>query len=622
MGPEFSRRTMLQALAAAPAILPVIGSRADAGIRRVRATASDSWIVGRMTGAHVTAATLQQHGVGCVFGIPGAQENELWDAFKTRGVPYLLVTHEFSAAGMADGYARATGCPGVICVVPGPGVTNSMTGLGEALLDSVPVVAIVGDIGHGDHAKPFQVHSLNTIALLQPVTKGVYCATTVHEIPGCIQQAFACARAGEPGPTAVVIPYNLFLEAADFQVPPPAGPELTWNEDCVRRAIQLLANRKLNVGMYVGLGCMDHSAALVQVAELLQAPVATSVSGKGAMPENHPLSVGWGYGPQATKAAERAFEDVDCVLAVGVRMSEVSTGFYSNPQPKHLIHVDANPANIGRVLKPDVCVPADSGLFFDTVLANADLVRRPDNPKLKVHLNRWKCEDQRRHATVKSECGVHPLALVLALRRNMPADGMLYVDVTVSEHLAAEAYAACQPRTFFNPTDNQSMGWSIPASLGGQRAFPGRCVATMTGDGCFLMSAMEISTAAREGLPVKFFVLDDQAYRYMQELQKPAYLRTTATILARLDYAALAQGFGVAYQEICETNQLEAGIRAALCHPGPVLVRVVTDYRNLEVRWIECVRKKYSKELTFQQKARFLGRIGSRALDCQPEMND
>jgi acetolactate synthase-1/2/3 large subunit len=208
MGPILSRRGMLQALATAPAVLPLMASRAEGGLRRSRATASDSWIIGKLTGAHITAATLQQHGVGCVFGIPGAQENELWDAFKSRGLPYLLVTHEFSAATMADGYARATGCPGVICVVPGPGVTNSLSGLGEALLDSVPIVAIVGDVGCGTHARPFQVHSLNQVALLQPVTKGVFRPCSVSEIPHSIQQAFVCARSGEPGPTAVVIPYN------------------------------------------------------------------------------------------------------------------------------------------------------------------------------------------------------------------------------------------------------------------------------------------------------------------------------------------------------------------------------------------------------------------------------
>lgn len=619
---EFSRRGMLQALAAAPIVLPLIARQANASIRRVRATASDSWIVGRMSGAHITAAMLQQHGVGCVFGIPGAQENELWDAFKTRGVPYLLVTHEFSAACMADGYARATGCPGVICIVPGAGVTNSLTGLGEALLDSVPLVAIVGDVGCGDHGMPFQVHSLNQVALLQPVTKCVYRPGSIHEIPSAIQQAFAVARSGEPGPTAVVIPYNFFLEAADFRVPPPPGIEMTCDEAAIGQAVQLLSNRKLRIGIYAGLGCMDHSAALVQVAETLQAPVATSISGKGAFPENHPLAVGWGYGPQGTQAAEKAFEGVDCILAVGVRMSEVATGYYSNPQPRHLIQVDANPKNLGCVLKPDVCVASDAGLFFDAVLAHGDALRRPANPAVYTRICRLKHDDSRRHAQAKSECGVTPSALVLALRSAMPPDGLLYVDVTITEHVAAETYTACQPRTYFNPADNQAMGWSIPAALGGQRACPSRCVATITGDGCFLMTAMEMSTAAREGLPVKFFVLDDQAYHYMQELQRPAYLRTTATILAKLDYAALAQGFGIGYQEIMTENNLAGQVRSALCQPGPMLIRVGVDYCDLHVRWIECVRKKFTKELSVAQKARFMARISARVLNCHPEMND
>jgi acetolactate synthase-1/2/3 large subunit len=214
------------------------------------------------------------------------------------------------------------------------------------------------------------------------------------------------------------------------------------------------------------------------------------------------------------------------------------------------------------------------------------------------------------------------MALILALRRQLPEDGMLFVDVTVSEHLAAEGYTVCRSRTYFNPTDNQAMGWSIPAAIGAQRAFPCRPVATLTGDGCFLMSAMEISTAGRAGLPVKFFVLDDQAYHYMQELQHPAYMRTTATMLARLDYAALAQGFGVAYQEICSTAQLDAGISGALAHPGPVLVRVAIDYRDRPIRWLDAVRKKFTDGLTFEQKARFLARIGSRAISPRARASD
>jgi acetolactate synthase-1/2/3 large subunit len=427
---------------------------------------------------------------------------------------------------------------------------------------------------------------------------------------------------GEPGPTAVVIPYNLFIDCHEFRVPPPPAPVLPWDEAAAARAVQLLADRRLRIGFYAGLGCMDHGDRLVQAAELLQAPVATSVSGKGVMPETHPLAVGWGYGPQATKAAEETFGDVDCVVAIGVRFSEVSTGFYSNPQPRRLIHVDANPDNIGRVLKPDVCVPADSGLFLDCVLANGDRLRRPPDSALRGRVQKLKCADSRAYAKIHAECGADPMALILALRRQLPEDGMLFVDVTVSEHLAAEAFTVCRPRTYFNPTDNQSMGWSVPAAIGAQQAFPGRPVATLTGDGCFLMTAMEVTTAARAGLPVKFFVLDDHAYHYMQELQHPAYMRTTATILAKLDYAAMAQAFGVAYQEITSTAQLDSGIHQALCYPGPVLVRVMTDYRKQPIRWLKCVKKKFTDGLTFDQKCRFLARIGTRSILSRADASD
>jgi acetolactate synthase-1/2/3 large subunit len=195
----------------------------------------------------------------------------------------------------------------------------------------------------------------------------------------------------------------------------------------------------------------------------------------------------------------------------------------------------------------------------------------------------------------------------------------VFVDVTVTEHWAAEAFTTFCPRTYFNPTDNQSMGWSIPAALGAQRVHPGRQAVTVTGDGCFLMSAMELSTAARECLPVKFFVLDDQAYHYMQVLQKQAYRRTTATVLARLDYAALAKGFGVAYHEVTGPPDLEACVRGALDQPGPVLVRVLTDYGKRPLRWIEAAKARFTKELSTEQKVRFLARIGARTLNAHPQ---
>jgi len=622
----FSRRGLFQGTAAVGGALAA-GTAHGGPVQHARAEHNPGWVFGKMTGAEALATALALEGVGCVYGIPGAQENELWDTLKEKGVPYLLVTHEFSAACMADGYARSTGKPGVLCVVPGPGVTNSLTGLGEALLDSSPVVAIVGDVANGDKAKPFQVHSLNQVELLKPVCKCVYPVQTVGQIAAAVRQAFITASQGEPGPVAVVVPYNLFIEAHDFRTPPPAIPAPPFDDAAFDRALPFLADQKQRVGIYAGAGCMAYTSELAAVAELLQAPVATSVSGKGVISECHPLAVGWGFGPHASEVAERVFagekkhpakSGVDTVLAIGVKFSEVSTGYYGNPQPKQVIHVDANPCNLGRVLKTDVCVHADAGVYLGRLLACGDKVRRAADKWLVNHIRMLKAEEAKSLCNIpQGKCGVDPLATVAALRKVLPEDALLFTDVSVTEHLAAEHIVVRHPRTYFNPVDNQAMGWSIPAALGAQRVHYGKTVATLTGDGCLLMSAMEITTASREHLPVKFVILDDQAYHYMQMLQKPAYLRTTATILTRLDYKAMAQAFGVAYTEIASHAELEAKLRGALAHDGPVLVRVVTDYGNRKVRWVDAVRARYTKELTPAQKARFLARIGSRAVHLE-----
>jgi acetolactate synthase-1/2/3 large subunit len=613
MPPQFTRRDALKVAAVATAATLVSGP-ADAAGRT-----ADGWVRGHMSGARALVETLLAEGTGCVFGIPGAQENELWDEMKARGLGYLLVTHENSAACAADGYARSTGRPGVICVVPGPGLTNALTGIGEARLDSIPLVCVVGDVARGDKYHPFQVHELPQAGLLQQVCKAVIEVKCVADIPGAVREAFRISQCDEPGPAAVVVPYNLLIEAHKFDSPPGGPREVPFDEDAFNHALALLGNRKLRVGIYAGLGCMDYAADLAKVAEMLQAPVATSVSGKGAINECHPLAVGWGYGPQGTRTAEQAFKGVDIVLAIGVRFSEVSTAFYSLPQPPHLIHVDACAQNLGRILKADVCVHADAGVFLSRLLADTAQLCRPCIAALPARIRQWKYEEAKDNARRQARCGADPMFFYLTLRALLNPEALVFVDVSASEHWAAEAFTVFQPRTYFNPTDNQSMGWSIPAAIGAQRVHAGRQVVTATGDGCFLMSATEISTAARECLPVKFFVLDDQAYHYMQALQKPVYLRTTATILARLDYAALAKGFGVAYQQIDSDRDLEGGIRAALQHAGPILTRVVTDYGQRPLRWLAATKARYTKELTTEQKVRFVARIGSRALDLSPQ---
>ncbi len=576
-------------------------------------------VFGRMTGAQAAVAALCGQGTSCVYGVPGAQNNDLWDAMKSHGLGYLLVSNEFSASIMADAAARVTGGVGVCAVVPGPGLTNALTGIGEALHDSVPIVVLVTDIDRRPGAPVGQVHGLANSAMLRPVCKAVYEVSVVGEIPQAIQQAFCVARSGEPGPVSVVIPYPLYAETAGFQAPSPAPIGVPFDESAYRRALCLLSDRRKRVGIYAGQGCFNATGELLQVATLLQSPVATSVSGKGAVPEGHPLSVGWGYGPYGTRTAEETFRNVDLVLALGVRFSEVSTANYSVPRHAELVHVDINPSYLGRNVPTTQCVNADAGLFLGRLLGDAEAIRRPPNHRLHKDIEVRKSSELRANSKPQIQGCVDPMLLFLAMQQQMGCDDLLFVDVTSSVHWASEVMRPAAPRRFFTPTNNQSMGWAIPASLGAQRLDPSRRVSCVTGDGCLLMSGMEITTAARARLPVKFFVLDDGTYHYMQMLQEPAFGRTTATELHRMNYAALAAGLGVGYLRIDRNEDLAAGVAGAFQTPGPVLTHVVVSYEGRELRWLEALKDSYLDKLKTGQKLRIARRVAVRKLDMTPE---
>ena len=575
-------------------------------------------VQGRMTGAQAAAAALCCEGVPCVFGVPGAQNNEFWDALKARRVPYLLVTNESSSSVMADAAARATGQVGVFSVVPGPGLTNAMTGIGEALLDSVPIVGIITDVDRRPGAPVGQVHSLPNAALLQPIVKAVIEVRHQAEIPGAIHQAYRVAVSGEPGPVAVLIPFTYFTEAWDYDQPVPPPYPLPFDEAGYQQILARLANKNCRVGIYAGLGCVDSSPGLVAVAEMLQAPVATSVSGKGCIPDSHPLAVGWGYGKQGTRAAEKVFKDVDIVLAVGVRYSEVSTANYAIPK-HNVLHVDANPNNLGRNVPACATLHADSGVFFSRLLGDAGLLQRPPSDPLVRKIQAARELDRRENFTPKINSAVDPMFFLVQLRQLLGPDELLFVDVTASTHWASESVDVQGPRRYFTPSNNQSMGWAIPAAIGAQRVRPDRQVISITGDGCFLMSAIEMSTAARACLPVKFFVFDDGAYHYMQMLQEPVYRRTTATEIARIDYGAFAQGVGLTYNEISVNPDVCNGIGRALTTPGPVLTRVVVSYEGREIRWLNALKTTYLNRLSTEQKVRMASRVGVRSLKRRPD---
>lgn len=614
MTPQVSRRESLGILGATVA-LPIVGA-GDAEAARVELGpfVRREGVRGRMTGAQAGAAALCLEGVSCVFGVPGAQNNEFWDAMKARRLPYLLVTNETSASVMADAAARATGRVGVFSVIPGPGLTNALTGLGEALLDSVPVVGLVTDIDRSPEGRLGQVHSLRNAELLRPVVKQLIEVRHQAEIPGAVHQAFQWARSGEPGPVGVLIPFPLYQAVWDFDqgVPPPTPPP--FDEACYQQALARLADRSRRVGIYAGLGCAAASASLIRVAEILQAPVATSVSGKGTMPDHHPLAVGWGYGKQGTRAAERAFHEVDLVLAIGVRYSEVSTANYAIPKHDTLIHVDANPQNLGKNVKTEVAVCADAGSFLDRLAADAGAIQRPPSAPLVKRIRQLRESDWEDYSRERVTSAVDPMLFFTRLRCATDPETLFFIDVTAATHWASEVIRVPGPGRYFTPANNQSMGWAIPAAIGAQYVRPDTRVVAVSGDGCFLMSAIEMSTAARAGLPVRFYVLDDGGYHYMQMLQEPVYRRTTATEIARIDYRAFAQGVGLFYNEIPCNADLDGGIARANASPGPILTRVLISYEGREIRWLNALKSTYLQRLPLDQRVRLATRVGVRAI--------
>jgi acetolactate synthase-1/2/3 large subunit len=613
-----NRREVLGNLGAAGAMAAAAVAGAPGAVQadhvQLGRTARRLGVRGRMTGAQAAAAALRCLQVRCVFGIPGAQNNELWDAFKAYGQPYMLTAHEASASVMADAAARATGEVGVFCVVPGPGLTNALTGVGEALLDSVPIVGLITDVDRSAGAPIGQVHGLPNDAVIRPLVKVLLAARHHAEIPGLIFHAFRQAQAGEPGPVAVIIPYPLLIEVWDYDhpLPPPVPPP--FDESAYRQVFAELKDQRRRIGIYAGLGCAEAGPALTAVAELLQAPVATSVSGKGCIPDAHPLAVGWGYGKQGTRAAEAVFREVDLVLAVGVRYSEVSTANYAIPRHDTVIHVDANPHNLGRNLPARVCLCSDSRIFLERLLADGPALRRPPNPKLWAKIHKHRQVDRCLASTIQIPQCVDPMYFLSQLRCALGPEELIFVDVTASVHWASEAIEVQGPRRYFTPANNQSMGWAIPASIGAQRVRPERQVVCVTGDGCFLMSAMEMSSAAREGLPVRFFILDDGAYHYMQMLQQPVYRRTTATEIARIHHQAFAHSVGLAFNQIASNADVLPGIQRALATPGPVLTQVLVSYEGREIRWLSALRQHYLDGLSSSQKLRLAARIGLRTL--------
>ncbi|MGB7747885.1 MAG: thiamine pyrophosphate-binding protein [Verrucomicrobiia bacterium] len=566
------------------------------------------------TVAGAVVEVLKQLEVEQVFGLPGIQNIELFDALADAIFPTFTPTNESAVVFMADAHARVTGKIGVAVVTTGPGLTNALTAIAEAKLDSSPVMILVG--GGGTNERSFQLHQVPQDILTAPVVKGFFKPNTPEEVVGVILQAAKLARQGEPGPVVVELSPALLMERGRFTISAHSEPVVDAPD--IERQLDEAAERLRRspfVGIYAGAGAMDATDELRELAELLQAPVATTISGRGVLAEDHPCSVGYGFGRSGTATAWRLFRKIDTLLAVGCKYGETATGSYGIKPPTNHIHIDINPASLGVNFPTSLAIVSDAKIALVGLLARLDKNRRPPNRKLQDFIleSRNRAESAALNAVVAATA-VSPSKFLRLLRRRLDRDAILTTDSGSHQFWALNDFPVYSPRSFLAPADYQAMGFSIPAAIAAKLAFPQRQVVSLVGDGGFLMSGFECLNALRWKANITVMVFRDGAWGLIKESQKRLHLRTPYTDLPNLDMQILAKSFGVKFVRIANETDMEWKLSETIATDEPCLVEVNVDYsqpppyvkgagpqmfQNLPLRVKTAVGLRYIKRLVF-----------------------
>ena len=526
----------------------------------------------QVSGAESLVRSLVAHGVDTVFGLPGVQIMPIFDALHGHPeVRVVNVRHEQAAAYMADGYARASGRPGVALVVPGPGALNAAGALGTAYSASSPVLLISGQIGTGDLGRRRGVlHEVDDqLEVFRPLTKWSHRVMEADGIPSAVRRAFQELCTGRPRPVELELPPDVLTapapegdEGPDTYAPPAPTPE------AVADAAQLLSNAR-RVLIWAGGGAVRSHAGeeLAAVAELLGAPVVTTPEGKGAIPEDHPLSLGACYstfGPAQWLAPQ-----ADVVLAVGTRFTLPMTGPWSLRPPQALVQIDIDPEEVGQ------SYPAQVGLVGDARLALGALRERLEGAQ---RASSW-TQEEFHAARLQAEQEVHELTsfqlpIVNALRQEMDRDAVLVSGVTNVAYWANLAYPVYEPDTYLTSSYFATLGFAFPTALGAKVARPERQVVALTGDGGFLYDVGELATAVQHGINIVVVVFNDNAFGASLNDQQTRYQgRVIGTQLHNPDFVKLAESFGAVGMR-AQPEEFGPGLRQALSAQRPVLLEV------------------------------------------------
>jgi len=529
----------------------------------------------KIHGAAAVAHILKKLGVSQIWGMPGSKTLPLYDAIKNIGMKSILVANELSASFMADGYFRVSGKPGVCIAIPGPGLTNMLTGIAEAFLDSSAMLVLT--VNPKKSSRCFHIHEIPQLEVVRPVVKKTVEISSIDRMNELFE-AYHDSYRNEPGPVVVEIGSQVMDQAIEeSELAQDISDEpMKLKEEKVAKVIQYI--RKADqVGIYAGRGCMEAGRELLELSKILSAPVATTISGRGVIPEDYELSTGYGFGLSGSPAAYRIFKNCDLILAVGVKFSEMATGGWGLIF-KNMIHIDASEANLNRNYNILLSVQADAQNILEELNKALNGEKRTMNVEAIEEINKYKTEHAAKIEKRKGNGALHPATFLRELRRCLPRDAILATDVGYHQLWSISDFQVFEPGTYLTPTDYQAMGFGIPAAIGAAIAGPDKRVVCICGDGGFLISGFELLTAVREKMNLSVFVFNDGALGLIKGLQEKIYNRTVSVDLNNPDFEKLADSFGVRYFQVSGEINLKEKLENILEHKGVNLIECKIIY--------------------------------------------
>ena len=533
----------------------------------------------KINGAKALIKCLEKEGVDVLFGYPGGQIIPFYNELYDSNMRHILVRHEQAAAHAADGYARATGKTGVCVSTSGPGATNLVTGIATAYMDSVPIVALTGQVPTsmiGNDA--FQEADITGIT--QPITKHNYLVQDAKELPRIVKEAFHIAYTGRPGPVLIDLPKDIQNTEIDFYYPEKVEmrgykPTYKGNIQQIKRAAEEILNSSMPI-IYAGGGVIisNSSCELVELAETINAPVTTTLMGISSIPTGHPLYVGM-LGMHGSKYANYAVQESDLIIAVGARFDDRVTGKLESFAPNaRVIHIDVDPAEISKNVKVHIPIVGDAKQVLKSL---NKYVKRCNSGAWIEKINKWKKEYPLTYKQMSPDV-VMPQFVIEQISK-ICNDAIIVTEVGQHQMWAAQYFNYRQPRTFITSGGLGTMGYGFPAAMGAKVGRPEKTVIDISGDGSFQMNSQELATVVQNEIPVVVVILNNGYLGMVRQWQELFYERrySYTFIKGSVDFVKLAEAYGALGLRAERPSEVGPAIEEAVRSDRPAVVDVIVE---------------------------------------------